>query len=104
MKGSTVFNPFVKKNCASKLEVREEPDHTYSCKVCGKQFSEEEFVEMHEKIFHGRPRKLESENSSGILQLRYIDSCDTMITSFHAPTEVEHKGSRVGNKRRNKKS
>lgn len=104
LKGLTVYNPFVKKNCTSELEVRKEVNHAYSCKVCGKQFTEEEFVEMHTKLFHEGSRNLGSENPSGIVQLKYIDSCDTMITSFHFPRELEYKSSRVGNKRKNKKS
>ena len=99
-----MYNPFVKKNCTSELEGRKEVNHTYSCKVCGKQFTEEEFVEMHTKLFHEGSRNLGSENPSGIVQLKYIDSCDTMITSFHFPRELEYKSSRVGNKRNNKKS
>ena len=92
-KGLTVYNPFVKKNCTSELEVRKEVNHT-----------EEEFVEMHTKLFHKGSCDLGSENPSGIVQLKYIDSCDTMITSFHFPRELEYKSSRVGNKRNNKKS
>ena len=109
-----IYNPFAKFKDNAYLDL----DHSkeiefdknqvdsffgYTCDACRKEFSDEKFVEFHKKIFHGGKSNTSAERKSNKVQMKYIDSCEEMMISFHRATKPEGGKTRAGNKTKSNK-
>ena len=70
---SCIFNPFVPSNAP---EVTNEQSSSAMCTICGKYFSENDFVIMHVKMFHSH------DITEEVLKLKYCDAGEALISSF----------------------
>ena len=68
----SIFNPFIAGN---EIEVSDEK-RDFVCDICGKSFSESEFINMHNKLFH------HIKKNDNVLKLRFIDNGENLMNSF----------------------
>ena len=82
-----IYNPFLEASTNKDLD-KMEVKSCYSCDICGKFFSELSFIDMHMKLFH--PNRV---------LLKYVDSAETMMTTFHKENSPRCRGSKGAKKK-----
>ena len=79
MKDFEVYNPFIKRSRSS-----------FKCHFCGKSFTESSFVEMHKLLFHQQPHQKTPQKMPTKVQLKYVDSSEALMTTFHIGDHLKH--------------
>ena len=92
MKEFEVYNPFIKRSRSS-----------FKCHFCGKSFTESSFVEMHKLLFHQRPNQKTPQKIPKKVQLKYVDSSEALMTTFHIGDHLKHNELRPKRRRDGKK-
>ena len=78
-----IFNPFSRVNNQEFQAGIEKihPGRLFPCDICGKKFSDIEFVDFHVKLFHPPAEVFMKLNQDPKLKLKYVDSADISINS-----------------------
>ena len=82
-----IYNPFLEASTNKDLD-KKEVKSGYSCDICGKNFSQLSFIDMHITLFH--PNRV---------LLKYVDSAETMMTTFHKESSPRCRRPKVAKKK-----
>ena len=80
-----VFNPFAaQKSTLEDNETELQEGQTFSCELCSKQFSENDFVLMHKRIFHPSIsiESYDPKNQEKKVEPQYFESAENLIKKF----------------------
>jgi hypothetical protein len=82
-----IYNPFLEARINKDLD-KKEVKSGYSCDICGKIFSQLSYIDMHMTLFH-----------SNRVLLKYVDSAETMMTTFHKESSPRCRRPKVAKKK-----
>ena len=82
-----IYNPFLEASTNKDLD-KKEVKSGYSCDICGKIFSQLSYIDMHMTLFH-----------SNRVLLKYVDSAETMMTTFHKESSPRCRRPKVAKKK-----